>query len=490
MNSSETLQADIVIIGGGGAGLTAASAAVEAGAKNVIVLETRNSLGGNAKVAHGFFAAESQAQKRMGIDAPRDVLFRMHMEYTHWRTNARLVRTFIDKSAEAVRWLEEKGCRFENVAHIMRNQIPVFHVNPKPCTGRPLANALIKSCKDLGVRVLFRTRGKKLLTDEKGKVIGVLANAKDKEIRIMAKSVIIATGGCLGNKELLKKYFPAYSEGLVDAGLPSKGDGLLMATEIGAATEGLGVLNFYGPDFKPYYRDLFRIVPQPNTIWVNKRGERFADEGTHTRTFANSSNAIARQPSAMSYTLFDQKIKESNIEEGLAGGPMANVFKGERYFWGKADIPKLDKEFQLQADRGKLKISDSWDEIAKWIGASPKVLKATIDEYNSFCDRGHDEIFAKDRMYLIPLRTPPYYAMECHVHIYTTVGGIKINHHMEVLDSQEKPIPGLYAIGVDTGGWEEDTYNYILAGTALCFAVTSGLIAGENAAKYISKKGK
>jgi len=349
--------------------------------------------------------------------------------------------------------------------------------------------ALAKNCEDLGVKVLRRSAGKKLLTDEKGNVTGVVAATGEKELRITAKCVIIATGGCAGNKELLKKYYPVYSENVVCAGLPHKGDGLLMGMEVGAATAGLGTLEACGPDFlwlkSPH---LNWISMQPNTLWVNKRGERFTDEGVATRAVGESANTILRQPDQNSYTLYDVKIKRSLTEEGLAGGPLGWLYGVTKFVWEKNELPELEKEFQKQEERGILKISDSWDEIARWIGAAPEVLKATVDEYNSFCDHGYDEIFAKERRYLIPLRTPPYYAMKCGTHFYCTKGGLKINHHMEVLDKQDNPIPRLYAVGGDTGGWESDTYNIRLSGHSVGFAINSGRIAGENAAKYVLGK--
>ena len=138
--------------------------------------------------------------------------------------------------------------------------------------------------------------------------------------------------------------------------------------------------------------------------------------------------------------------------------------------------------------KGTAKISGSWDEIAEWIGATPDTLKTTVDEYNGYCDRGYDEVFAKDRRFLTPLRTPPYYAMRCYPGCLGTIGGIKINHRMEVLDSQRRPIPGLYAGGVDTGGWESETYCGVLAGSAFGFALNSGRIAAENAIEYMSSQ--
>jgi fumarate reductase flavoprotein subunit len=224
------------------------------------------------------------------------------------------------------------------------------------------------------------------------------------------------------------------------------------------------------------------VAVQPFTIWVNKRGERFADE-TITFRHVECGNAVDRQPDKCVYSLFDESIKNRIIEEGLLtlGLRETGVFAG-------AKLTHLGKELQSEADKGGVKISDSWDEIAKWTGVAPQILKATIEEYNSFCNQGYDEIFAKDRRYLQALRTPPYYSIRSCVSFLTTMGGIKINHNMEVLNHQENPIPGLYAGGDVAGGWESDTYCMSLAGSAFGFAVNSGRIAGENAAKYVLGK--
>ena len=150
----------------------------------------------------------------------------------------------------------------------------------------------------------------------------------------------------------------------------------------------------------------------------------------------------------------------------------------------RTKMPGLERGIQGQADKGSVKISDSWDGIADWIGADPKVLKSTIDEYNAACDHGYDPIFAKERVYLASLRTSPYYAIKAKADFLDTIGGIKINEHMEVLDKQDKPIQGLYAAGVTTGGWEADTYCALLSGAASGYALNSGRIAGENAVKF------
>jgi len=469
----ETLETQIAIIGGGGAGLAAAVAAAEKGA-DIILLEKARTLGGNSVRAEGLFAAESPAQRRMKIDARRDELFKVAMDYSHWKINPRIVRAFMDKSGDTIQWLEEKGVAF-NVYPLYPNQVPLVWHCPKR-RGVEIIEVLSKNCEDFGVRLFCETGAKEIVTPDKKGMTGVLATKKGEEIRITARSVIIATGGYAGNKGLLRKYCPYYSENLVCAGLLHRGDGLLMATKIGAATEGLGILQLSGHAIPGAPREVRVVAEEPNTIWVNKKGERFIDEAAAFIHW-ESVNAVVRQPDSVSYTLLDERIKQDFIESGVIKGGGLSMVPGTK-------LVGLGEELQLAVDEEKVKISNSWDEIARWMGATPEALRTTIDEYNSFCDQGYDEILAKDRRYLVALRTPPYYAIKCYPRFLGTIGGIKINHSMEVLDYEDNAIPGLYAAGVDTGGWESDTYCALLAGSTFGFAINSGRIAGENAVKY------
>jgi fumarate reductase flavoprotein subunit len=253
----------------------------------------------------------------------------------------------------------------------------------------------------------------------------------------------------------------------------------------GAATEGLGTVHTSGM----YFPDTTGRVlsQQPNTVWVNNRGERYIDEGVCYNHFVTA-NAIVRQPGSMSYTLLDDALIQHFAETGFIKG--VNRVISQMIAMKSAvpglPIPNLKEIMQVSADKGDAKISDSWYEIASWMGAEPEALKAEIDHYNSYCDKGHDEIFAKERRYLVPLRTPPYYALKCGFAFPETLGGLKINHHMEVVDKEDYPIPGLYAAGVDTGGWEPHTFNLNLTGSPLGFSVSGGRIAAESVVKYLS----
>jgi fumarate reductase flavoprotein subunit len=480
--NNENLQADLVIVGGGGAGLAAAAAAAEKGVKRILVLEERKVPGGNAVFPDGIFAADSPVQKRLGVVCPKDEIFKKAMDYAHWRINPRLIRALINKSGDTIRWLEEKGVEFETVAPIYPNDTPTtFHVARGPGkTGAAVMRTLLKNCQDVNVQILSQHRGRKLLTGEHGDVVGVLAETNEHEVKIAAKSVILATGGFTGNIRMLKKYLPNYNHNEINhTGTLRKGDGIKMAVEIGAAIEDLFSLEILGPYIEPH---LFFIVMRPENIWVNKRGERFADESISAR-FTESANSISRQPGKVCYTILTESLKDRFIQD-VVSKHNAWATLGSHALWAK----RVNDELESQAGKGKVKESGSWEEIAQWMGASPEILKSTINNYNSFCERGYDEDFIKDKKYLAAIYKPPYIAIQCCVDCVATHGGIKINHHMEVVDHQDNPIKGLFAAGVETGGTESETYNVGYPGHSFGFTVNTGRIAGENAAQFLKQR--
>lgn len=473
-NKAGDLVVDVVVIGGG-AGLAAAIAAAENGMK-VAVLERLKKTGGNAALAVGFLAAESPVQKRLKIEASREDLFKASMDTARWTTNPRIVKAFIDKSGDTVQWLEKMGVKFTDVPFCYHNQFPrIYHVISGH--GHKLIKIMQEKCEELGVQIMCETAAKSVLVGDKGEVAGVTANHKGKDITIRSKAAIIATGGYSGNKELVKKHYPHYTEKLHLYGKPCRGDGLRMALKVGAATEGLGTLLTMGPLFEGS-NYVHIVAMENNTIWVNQKGERFINEDVIP---SESSNALNRQPDKISFTLFDNKIKQGFIEEGIY-----KAVEPARYP-ATTKMKDLESRLKEEKEKGTVMISRSWKEIAHWIGSDLKTLKMTIDNYNAYCEQGWDAEFYKKRHYLQPLKRPPFFALRCCQAFHGTIGGIKINRHMEVINTEEKAIPGLYASGNDTGGWISDTYCYNLTGTALSFALNSARIAGENVAGYVVK---
>ena len=228
-SNAKFLDMDIVVVGGGGAGLAAALEAAENGAK-VTVLEKRGTFGGNSALAGGIFAADSPVQKRLMIEAPKEELFKKAMDYSHWKTDPDIVRAFVYKSGDTVRWLEKKGLKFDWIPPLFPNQVPRVLHWPEG-RGAALTKLLVKNCRELGVELLENSGAKKILTNDKGEVSSIIAVKEEKEIRVSTKCVVVATGGYAGNKELMKKY-SSYAENRELTAIPHMGDGLLMCTEI------------------------------------------------------------------------------------------------------------------------------------------------------------------------------------------------------------------------------------------------------------------
>jgi fumarate reductase flavoprotein subunit len=351
---------------------------------------------------------------------------------------------------------------------------------PPGMVGKAIVEILTRDCQKLGVHLLLGTSASQIFIDKKQTVSGVMATAKCKESRINVRSVIIATGGFARNKKLLKKYFPLYNENMFTHSLPQMtGDGLIMAEKAGAAIDTSIVFVCFGPHHYAWNRHLTYLHRIPEIMRVNKKGERYVDESLSSLF---SANALTRQPDSIAYTIFDTKIKQDIIQKRKPFGPYTDTLTS-RENW--LDI--IENDIKKEVDKGRIQISDSWDEIAKFIGAQPETLKATVEQYNSFCNEGYDADFLKDKQFLWPLRTPPYYAILSNQGFDVSIGGIKINHRMEVLNNQGDPIGGLYAIGNDAGGVHSNSYTGGVGapGCDFSFALCSGYIAGENAAKHV-----
>ena len=466
MNSTEreniNFKADLAVIGSGG-GLAAAVAAGEKGVKNIVVIERQVLPGGNTRLAGDIFACESPVQKRADIKAGRDEYFKIAMRWAHWsRVDPRIVRAYINKSGDTIRWLEEKGVEFEEI-------LPYRGITTHNAVGsnKRIFKVLARKCEELGVKILLGTTAKKILRGVSGEIAGVIVTNKDHEkFQISTKSVIIATGSFPGNVELLRKYCPDYYDGMQLGKWPyHTGDGLIMADEIGAGIADSIPMFHIGPVLEDGPWSKLSFLPyQPYMIWLNKKGKRFMDESWNTHW--ESGNAVLGQPEKTVYILWDERMKD-DLELNMPGF--------------------LEEIKRLQSE-GKANIADDWDEMARWIGANPTVLVNNISEYNTGCRNGYDEIFAKSKNYLVPIQNAPYYAIRAVAHCGETMGGIKVNERMEALDKSGNIIPGLFAAGVITDGWMPQTYCTDMFGSACSYAMNSGRIAGENAAELFIKR--
>ena len=472
---------DVVVAGAGGAGLAAALTLADGGAK-VAIFEKMPFAGGSFLFVEGTFAVESQMQRKRNIKVTRDEAFRGMMEYSHWKANPALVRAFVDKSASTIDWLEKQGIEFTEPTGTWLGGPRTWHLFKG--LGGPAVNVLVANAVKKGVEVRYETTVKHLLREGNGPVTGAVAEDKTgKQIKVLAKVVIIATGGYPNNKEWIKKYSGFDLEvNLFPLGRYNKtGEGIQMAWEAGAEEEGVGVihLNIGSPPKIGARSHIWGAVGQP-TLWVNQYGVRFCDE-TIVENIAFAGNAMAKQKGGYDFRIFDEETKIQLVENGGLGVGM--------YLPPRTPLTNLDAKIKAAVEKKNpcIFVAETIDELANKMGVDRAVFKKTVEEYNKFCEKRHDDQFAKDPEYLRPVKTPRFYAFKCYMNFLGTLGGIKINEKTEVLDRNDKVIPGLYAVGNDAGGLYGDSYDVIASGASSGFALNSGRIAGENAVKYIRR---
>jgi fumarate reductase flavoprotein subunit len=481
----QTTTFDVAIAGAGGAGLTAALTLAEGGAR-IILFEKMRHAGGSTRFPEGMFAADSSMQHRRNIRVTRDEAFKSIMEYSHWRANPALVRAFVNRSGETIDWLQQLGVEFIEPSSFWPGAPRTWHLFKG--YGAAMIKVLLAHAKGRGIEIRYQTAVKRLLRDANGPVHGVVVEDRTgRQTKLGAKAVIIATGGYANNREWLKKYTGLdLRVNLFPLGNVEKlGEGIRMAWEIGAAEEGMGVLNFsfggpVGPGIKPFGHVL-AAVRQPE-LWINQHGVRFCDESI-VHNSIHAGNAFSRQKGGYSFRIFDEDTSRYFAEKGIDVGVGTFVPPGTK-------LTGLDAEIKaaLEKQNWNVFVADTVDELADKLGVNRAVFKNTVEDYNRFCDKGHDDQFAKEPMYLRPVRHPRFYAFKCYIDFTGTNGGIKINEKTEVLTEEDDVIPGLYATGNDAGGLYGDSYDMIAAGAAAGFAVNSGRMAGENALQYIRRQ--
>ena len=181
-------------------------------------------------------------------------------------------------------------------------------------------------------------------------------------------------------------------------------------------------------------------------------------------------------------SIFDADTRKYMVETNGVDTPIGEfVHIGDK-------LPKFDEELQKEIATGNNKafVVNSIDELAQKLGLDAAILKETIAQNNEFADRRVDGQFFKNAKFLRPVKTPPFYVVKLHPTMLGTLGGVRIDEKMQAVDKDRRPIPGLYVVGNDAGGLYGDTYDLLMSGSTIGFAINSGRIAGENAAKYIA----
>ena len=456
-DEEETIKEDreidtqLVIIGAGGAGMTAAIMAKQAGI-DFVILEKMPYVGGNTtKATGGMNAAETHYQKEQGIEDSVDLFAKDTMTGGHDLNDPDLVRTLAEKSAGAIDWLDSIGADLPKISFSGGASTNRIHA---PADGSAVGNYLVDkfSAKldEMGVKVMLNTAATGLVMED-GKIAAVQAAGADANYTIRCKAVILATGGFGANLEMIAEYRPDL-QGTVTTNAPgATGDGIVMARDVGAALVDIEQIQLHPTVEQTSSMLITESVRGDGAILVNQGGKRFTNE-LLTRDAVSA--AELAQEGCYAYIIFDQHLRD-------------NLKAIEKY---------VTNGLTVQAD--------TIEGLAELLGIDPAVLAGTLAEWNAAVAAKNDALFGRTTGMDNDLTTPPYYAIKIAPGIHHTMGGVKINTRAEVINTEGSAIPGLFAAGEVTGGVHGGNR---LGGNAVADIVIFGRIAAESAIAYCDK---
>jgi fumarate reductase flavoprotein subunit len=454
---------DLIIVGGGGAGLAAGIVAREAGA-SCMVIEADTKLGGaTALSAAVMYAAGTSVQRARGIQDTPDAMFHYVMTLAGWDCNPRIMRIMCEQSGAALEWLISLGVEFPP-EYLLCSGVDE---TPRGHPSRGIAQHLINAAGARGVEHALGTRVEELIF-ENGRVVGVKAGGEE----LRGGAVIVTTGGFGNSPEMIRRLYPtAASHGewtyAVHFNAPYiLGDGIKLAENVGAAVVGHDTGLLLPTSGLGKFVEAF--LP-PWLMLVNMRGHRFMDESA---PYAVSGYLVNAQPERRAFAIFDEPTLVEASQDMRFADP---------YHSGAA-MPTWEYNLLRQSiNNGKIVKANSIAELASKIGINADNLSATVEQYNAHCEAGKDPLFFKEMERLFPVKTPPFYAREVRACVIGQTGaGLNINERAQVLDERNRPIPGLYAAGEVLGCAVGKRYSG--GGMGICNAMVFGRIAGQAAA--------
>lgn len=488
--------ADLIIVGAGGAGLSAAVTAKDLGVKNVLVLEKMPVIGG----ASAFNAADPDRQKALPMtETLKEAVVKAISEKPVSEEHAKLmadvkakyeaylksgsktlfdcpewhalqtynggdkvgqiplIRQYSNNVLDTLHWMQSKGSPvMDRVSQGAGALWQRTHQLDAPA-GLGLIDPLYQSAVKQGVNFKLGMRVQDLILNDKGRVIGVTATDKvgNKYEFTSKDGVILATGGYSQNKEMRRKSAPHLTPEMVSTNQPgATGDGIVIATRHGADTTGMNYVQVYPlatPGTGALQGRARKMSGLDDVIDVNKNGERFVKEDARRDEFVA---AIKKQPGGVVYDINDSSIVKP--------------------------LNSFNEDVETLVSIGRIYKADSLADLAKQLGMPADKLEATVAEFNKMVEAKNDPKFGR-KLFDRPIVKPPFYATLRAPSIHHTMGGLQISTNAQVLDKNGKPIPGLYAAGEVTGGIHGSNR---LGGNATADVLTFGRIAAKSAVAH------
>ena len=492
-----TVDADVVVVGAGGAGMTAAITAAAEG-KNVVILESQSMVGGNSVRATGGMNAgktvyqdENEFGESAGVEKTLKTAAEKYADnetitalaktvseqWAAYQANPtgyfdsvelmeldtmiggkgindpELVETLCANSADAIDWLDEHGITLHNVssfggASVKRIHRPVNAEGKTVSVGSYMIPLLQENCEKAGVKMMLDTTATEILTDANGAAVGVKATgASGETVTVNAKAVVLASGGFGANLDMVVKYKPEL-KGFMTTNAPGiQGQGIEMAQAIGAATVDMDQIQIHPTVEANTAALITEGLRGDGAILINEEGQRFIDE-VGTRDVVSA----------------------------------AEIAQTGSYSWLVVDQAMVDASSVIQGyiKKGYTVTGETYEELGKAMGVDAAAFAETMDKWNGYVEAKNDPDFGRTS-FANPLNTAPYYAVKVTAGVHHTMGGLKINANTEVLNEKGEVIPGLFAAGEVTGGVHGANR---LGGNAVADFTVFGRIAGAAASDY------
>ena len=492
-----TVDADVVVVGAGGAGMTAAITAAGEG-KSVVILESQSMVGGNSVRATGGMNAgktvyqdENEFGESAGVEKTLKTAAEKYADnetitalaktvseqWAAYQANPtgyfdsvelmeldtmiggkgindpELVETLCANSADAIDWLDEHGITLHNVssfggASVKRIHRPVNAEGKTVSVGSYMIPLLQENCEKAGVKMMLDTTATEILTDANGAAVGVKATgASGETVTVNAKAVVLATGGFGANLDMVVKYKPEL-KGFMTTNAPGiQGQGIEMAQAIGAATVDMDQIQIHPTVEANTAALITEGLRGDGAVLINEEGKRFIDE-VGTRDVVSA----------------------------------AEIAQTGSYSWLVVDQAMVDASSVIQGyiKKGYTVTGETYEELGKAMGVDAAAFAETMDKWNGYVEAKNDPDFGRTS-FANPLNTAPYYAVKVTAGVHHTMGGLKINANTEVLNEKGEVIPGLFAAGEVTGGVHGANR---LGGNAVADFTVFGRIAGAAASDY------